>query len=537
MLKWVACAAILASSLSLLSAAPGGRKYLVLLADYGKEGPGPAIVETLQKNPELRLVIPWPSTLKPSEGLKALVTARRVEAALRLEQEPVLPLIADTQISSPLEIHFSWPEDVWDVIVRSQVEANQNTVPLGKGICLRSGMLSQSLVPGLRKLGLRWANYTDPNGGTGICLDNSMLLLAARPAPAASAAECLAWVTSRQEPVVILTPAAGKTFSAAFLTELAAQLRQNRGVRLTTADQLLREAQAKPNFAPSGSVPDPDMRAWLASPIVWYQLDSVRRAIEDYKNSGQAKLRVLQQLRDELYGLYDYEFLLRLAQNPVPEDEKRFQTGIAAIYRTLNRPMDLVPEISTTTAADIPYSLEATTSSLHIVNAAPADSAVITDFAVTLDPDAVRYRVAFSTSAGRPECVDVYMDLNNQEGAGITRLLPGSDALMETNDAWEFALRFENGQVSLYRSGRFEPTLVRTFAAADPYEAVIPRQVLRGNPVQWGYQAVALKKNGTGGLKIYDFISQEYAARKKILDQIPVQLPAVKSGGSRTRIE
>lgn len=538
--KCVACALLLASFFPALSAAAGERKYLVLLADYGKSGPGPDIVETLRKNSELRLVIPWPSSLKPSESVKALAAERRIEAALRLDPEPVLPLIANVKLDSPLEIEFSWPEDVWDIIVRGQVESNQNAIPLGKGMYLRSGALSQALVPGLKKLGLRWVNYTGPGGMTGISVDDSMLLLAAQPAPSRNAAECIAWVRSRQEPVVVLTPVEDNVFSAEFLSELASLLRQDHDVRLATAEQLLRESRQRPELASPGTVPDPDAAAWLASPIAWYQLFVARRAVEDYKNSGEAKLKVLQRLKDEMYRLYDHELLLRLAQNTDPAAEKAFEDGIAAIYGTLENPaapprgLDL--SVSTAAAENVPFSLEASTSSLRIVNFAPAGSAVLANFTVTLGDDHVRYRVELATTAGSPECVDVYMDLNNQEGAGITRFLPGVDAFMETNDAWEYALRFENGGVSLYRSGRFEPTLVGSFKPEGAYEVAIPRRVLRGNPVQCGYQVVVEKK-GTSGLEVCDFISQEETSRKRILDQFPVQLPAVRAGGSRSRIE
>jgi hypothetical protein len=100
---------------------------------------------------------------------------------------------------------------------------------------------------------------------------------------------------------------------------------------------------------------------------------------------------------------------------------------------------------------------------------------------------------------------------------------------MEAQDAWEFAIRFEKGQALLYRSGRFEPSLVKKYPMQKQFlEVAIPRNVLRGNPLGWGYQAVVLEPNGLSW-KIDDFLCADQKLKEKIRGQAPVQLPAFRA--------
>ncbi|MHB9154453.1 MAG: hypothetical protein ACYC5N_02020 [Endomicrobiales bacterium] len=507
--------------------------FLIIVADYGKKSPSREVVSAISAGAGLKLVLPWPSSQKPPDEIKSLIGAKRVELALTLQDEPVLPLLYSAKVPGPLVVEYSWPRDIDEIVVRSQVDARQNMIfPPERGIYLRSGMLSREVIGNLKKLGFRWANFREPRHLSGAFFADNFLLLSPKPAELfANAQECWDWVKSRREPVVVLSFDDTSPLSPAFLSTLAGFLKQDPGVKMVTPEQLWRELKQRPGLARPDPDLAPDLSAWLQAPIVWYQLDGVRRAIEEYKNSGQAQLKVLARLNDELYHLYRYDLLWRLAQAPGPEDEKTFDAGVAGIYRILNPPAgagDAGGEQADEEGR--PFNVESTLSSLVMFNSSSAVPDALAGFSVSLTTDTVSYSVFLSTGA-LPAALDVYMDLNNQEGAGLTRLLPGVEAFMEIRDAWEFALRFEKDQVSLYRSGRFEPTLMRTFKTTRPFEAELPRALLRGNPLQWGYQVVALDRKGDSpAMVINDFLSQDHTQRRKILGDAPVQLPAVRPG-------
>jgi hypothetical protein len=150
---------------------------------------------------------------------------------------------------------------------------------------------------------------------------------------------------------------------------------------------------------------------------------------------------------------------------------------------------------------------------------------------VRLDSAVVTYQLDMSSSDWTSSSVvDIYIDMNNQRGAGLTTLLPGPDAFLFEQDGWELAIRMERYQISLYRVGRNEPLLMRTFRVSRPYQVEIPRSLFRGNPLAWGYQAVAMaRRPEAGGWLVLDFLSADAAQKARMLSKKPLQLPVYRN--------
>jgi hypothetical protein len=441
-------------------------------------------------------------------------------------------LINETVISSPAAAGFSWPGDIGDIIFRNQQEFRQNTQSMEQGLYLRSGMFTLNLIPHLKKLGLQWTNIEDSSGTLkGAYIYRNFLLLFPQKKTVGSVQECVDSIDVAQNKMIILSYDAAHPLTAEIIAGIALGIGNNPLIKSVTPGQLLQDAKYAIPYSTSISIA-PDLQFWMQSPVVWQKLDTVRRAIEEYKNSGQAQLKTLGKLRDALYRLYDYELLTRLQSIPVKEeDEKQFQTGVSTIYHLLNYPQGEEPDYAQTAssaAAVSVFEVASTTSSLTITNTPSSRPAFVEQFSMTLDQYKVYYAVRVSTPAVSGS-IDIYMDMNNQEGAGLMRLLPGLEAFMNTANAWEFALRIEKDRASLYRSGRFEPTLVATYTLRKPFEVEIPRTVLRGNPLFWGYQVVLSEKKGNARLAINDFLSQEDKSRQKMLANFPVQLNAIRA--------
>jgi hypothetical protein len=351
-----------------------------------------------------------------------------------------------------------------------------------------------------------------------------------------TAAECWRWINSRKEDFVVLDFGSSGALDGEFLDALAANIRQGGSVKAVTPEVVL--AKLKEKVPELGDRPlDASISSWTRLPLVWYELGIVRKTIENYKNSGTAKLETLEKLREQLYSLYSYKLIENLKNSPSQENLDAFQKKIEAIYRILNLPVD--ESLKTLPGLELlrPFSVETSTESLVIMNSESAlPGKKINTFAVTLAPETVTFFVDLDTSAVQaPLIVDIYMDLNNQEGAGLTRLLPGLNSYTEVNDAWEYALRMEKDKATLYRAGRFEPVQIKQFPMQLPWELEIPRSLLRGNPLNWGYQAVAAVKNSKDtGYDISDFLAKDDEQRGKLLGTTAPQLPAVR-GQARTR--
>jgi len=526
-------AAILFACVTLSCAAQApDKKYIVILSDWGKKYPPKEVISALAGNPELRVTFAWPGGMKLPADMDSLVKEKRAELALSFEDEPVLPLVFDTVISTPVAINFSWPEDVWDMVVRARGEFENGTGSAARGMYLRSGVFSGKLIPGLKKLGILWSNYDGGTDGVqGAWLKDGFLVIPAKKKSFSGAEECWKWINSREEQFVVLAFDDSAPLSAGLLDGLAVYLRQSASVRAVTPEIILSKFKDKVPDAGDRAV-DTDLTSWTRFPLVWYELSVIRKTVEKYKNSGAAKLETLEKLREQLYRLYGFRLLERTVNNPSRENLDIFQAGISDIYATLKLPVDesirAIPGLQKTRL----FSMELSAQSLVIVNSQSARPGKnINEFAVTVTTNSVTYFVDLDTTVVRgPFIVDIYIDLNNQEGAGLTKLLPGLEGFLEVNDAWEYAIRIENDSASLYRAGRFEPVQIKQIKLQIPWELEIPRGVLRGNPLLWGYQVITAARHVKAqGYEINDFLSKDDETREKLFGVGVMQLPAVRA--------
>ena len=160
------------------------------------------------------------------------------------------------------------------------------------------------------------------------------------------------------------------------------------------------------------------------------------------------------------------------------------------------------------------------------------DEITVAEFGVSLATSSKEDAVRFIFSlAGRPESfvgVDVYMDINHREGAGVTALLGNAEASLPPADGWEFVLSNELRQDGIWESKLIRAHLPRPIygtvsssskATQDPHstrvEVEIPKSMMGENPAQWGYLLCMRDAQG----HLLDFISpvaNQYEERWRI---------------------
>jgi len=97
--------------------------------------------------------------------------------------------------------------------------------------------------------------------------------------------------------------------------------------------------------------------------------------------------------------------------------------------------------------------------------------------------------------------VDVYIDLNHVAGAGCENLLPGREARVDSRDAWEYAVCVTGWGASLYRStsatefSTIKSLEIHMDSDQKGFTVEVPKPLLRGNPMNWGY-AVGVAPKG-----------------------------------------
>ncbi|TBR19948.1 hypothetical protein EPO15_13805 [bacterium] len=95
----------------------------------------------------------------------------------------------------------------------------------------------------------------------------------------------------------------------------------------------------------------------------------------------------------------------------------------------------------------------------------------------------------------------LYIDLNGLAGIGSTRLMAGRREALRARDAWEFAALVGPSGAALWRVGTGEPGRLEDLKAESvdgELRFVLPGKRLRGNPSGWGFLLLTTPAEGGG---------------------------------------
>lgn len=495
-----------------------------------------ALLSFLTDNPAFGLTVALTpaafSDLAP-ETLAAL--PRGLEIAARLPGDPVLPLIKDLQgaTGAPDDAlpAFTRPQDVVTRLtaLRSGYPALPRPI---SGFAPAAGGLTPELVPLFAPFKVEWAAvgaaergapWIDPRGVAVI----PFKILSADLSGWAGAGAGAAYVIDDT-----VEPAAAYP-GLRTLRELAGSSLAE-GVRFQTVSDWLKDsAVVSSAAAPSASsgqqalVPWTGGYApWTEQPLqrsAWRLLARVAKDLDAAQGAGQILPKRVEAAAGEFRNAQSGRFFLNLDRR-VPaslreSDEREFRVTLTNVYRILGLPApdELQRPLSEssgplggTLAGGAVESGETwlvfrdptgdSRAPVGVGASTPpaAEMFDLSDLRVTWAAEAVTFSV--SLSSGNPEDAwfDVYVDMNQRTGAGITNLLPGREALVEPRDAWEFAVALGGGGGKLFQAGpqgqvieietlepRFHPySHTATFSVSTRH--------LRGDPRLWGYVVVVM---------------------------------------------
>jgi hypothetical protein len=450
-----------------------------------------------------------------------------------MENEPILPLIYGEL--------FNWPEDIAQMIFFAQQSYKNRWNADNSGLFLESGALSYKLIGEFKKMDVSWVMSGAQGTQDGVYKADDIVFFLCRKYDFGDFDKFWQWASSEsQQKVTAVWLSKPALLTAGFVNALSQKLAEAAGqeLELSLPSAIVLKDRAAVSAMTPASI-DTDIEPWLKIPAVWQRLQQARQDIEEYKNSGQARITTLEAAKDEIFDLYGYDLIRKLNDNPGGEQEQRFIAGLTNVYRLIkkNMPAEMSEPLLQQNMLPGAHQFQMVSSSNAAVfynSANPGSAISITSFAISFSTKSIIYEIVLSTPLtasvpGSNPVIDIYIDLNNIRGAGLTRFLPAIDAYMKPNDAWEFALRMDDSDLYLYRSGQITPSIVKKERLQKRYQAEIPRTLLRGDPLKWGYQAVLYSRKGQASpLIIEDYLCSENARREKLIKRNPVELPALR---------
>ncbi len=255
----------------------------------------------------------------------------------------------------------------------------------------------------------------------------------------------------------------------------------------------------------------------------WNNLFYVRKVMEKYKNSGEAKINQLNAAFEKLYVAQKAKWFSFFGQDEEKNDlnriEQNYNDLLAGIYKDIKRKVPdylLVSSTDTIITADSNIILK--------VSDFLQDDNGCGDYVYPLDESFVMGSFDLEEFSVREEkkyfvlsvklnrldnpwqlplgmsfpIIDIYIDLNNIVRAGSTFLLPQRNAYTMPKDAWEYCVTINGKTQKIYKSGvDLKPVEVTDVKVKINFNektvnAYIPKSFLRGNPKNWGFIPLVL---------------------------------------------
>lgn len=460
----------------------------------------------------------------------------RVELASRLNGDPILPLVA-SHPSAPR------PNDALERAVEARERLQKRLDAVPGGVVAGAGALDGPIAAALGASGHAWvlAGPYAPADAAWASSGRAVVV----PARALSGPADKAWL----EPGAAVFDESASTTSV-FLDELERLGSDRPALDWATVGELARQ-----KAEPRADLAQAEWKAWdeaaarnpptdPAAKAAWDAYGEAAAAVDKYQNSGAADLRTLDAAVDGLKKAQRAAYFRPAAAEVIGDKPaeaaavpEAMRKDLLAVYKKLKAPAPeslyggpstatvpgQAPEGPTgvktlsgpnwvefrspfgTVALDPSVTAAAASTSATpsaVDGGAAADPwrlramrADWTDVSVTLTLRVGRY------SPGPPRPVyEVYIDFNRVLGAGRVQMLEGRGAIVTARDAWELALSVCGDDARLYRARGGEPEEIgayKAFWTADRGElaVTIPRTVLRGNPLRWGWSVVALAED------------------------------------------
>ena len=493
-------------------------RYVVFFAETSEIPQN--VLNAINLSKRFALNVPISSALEAPESLEELISYGKIEPSLIFIPEPVFPVLLYVY---GMGSNKSAKMDLFKDYIDNNISAFERNIYKKRfGLFLRSGEGSNAILDYFSKKNLMWiniSNFSDRLYGI-FSIDglNTFSLFEALPL---NAIDAVNWINSRKEEVIPILLTKEHLQNIQFMTTLINAFDNNRNILPATPlyiTQIRKEKIIQKNNAAFVQM--------KVNPFILERLSDAASMIERYRNSSKYNEPLYRNAQDELIYLCSKDFLLSLSDTSI-SNSRMFDAAYANIYRLLNGEAPITAEEMPINEPPPIFDDDAESASA-IDNGIRVDSrGAITSVSIAANDSAVTIKVSFSKGkwVDNVSYVDVYVDINHVENIGLSSMLDGAGYLTPSS-AWEYAIKITKNKAVLYRAISDKPSLVGEFDANNGVVS-IPRQYMRGNPRNWGVQAVAVQSSPKDK-KIVDFLSGDAEMKKRALTLRTVTIPAIK---------
>ncbi|BAG14143.1 hypothetical protein [Candidatus Endomicrobiellum trichonymphae] len=504
-----------------------GNRYIVFFA----ESPDILlpVVDKMLLSERFCMTVPTNPIIGVPENLEKLVSCKKIESAVSLSPEPVLPVLA---MFSGVKSERSGRQSIFEEYISSNLnnfEINTNTNRNAFGIFLNFAEVSHKVLYYFAGLSLPWINADNIEENIVGAYDiYGVTVFSLYKNFPYNQKDIIKWLETKHENIipVLLTKKHLqdvkfmeylidffdnsryiKPAMPLYITEVEKNMLQQRNVRfkqfpvnIELMEKLYSAVSLINNYADFPDFKEYAYNNAKSELIYLCSLDLLRNASAD-KAGGK--------------GIFDAIFrnIYHLLGAAYPENKKSDNSLHAAVQAEKR-------DISVSDGQSV---IDRILDGIAIYN-----KGLLKLIKVVSENNSIKINLYFEDKKWSESIafIDFYIDLNNVYGVGATSLLEGVNGFLAAESGWEYALRIYKNKAVLYKYSSDGVSIVSDLLVNDA-SVLIPQKYIRGNPVNWGYQAVIVSE--VDGKKIIaDFLNQSAKTKKTVLSERPFQLSAVR---------
>jgi hypothetical protein len=501
-----------------------GNRYIVFFAESSNILQ--AVVDKMLLSSRFCMTVPVNPIIGVPENLEKLVPCRKIEAAVSFSPEPVLSVIA------ALSGVKSNKQSIFEEYISSNLndfETNANVNAFG--IFLNFSELSHDVLYYFAGLSLPWINADniEENIIGAFDVDGIAVFSLCKDFPY-NQENITKWLETKHENIIPVLLTKKHLENVKFMEYLINFFDNSKYIKPATP---LYIAEVEKNLLQQKNV---HFKQFPVDAAIMEELYSAANLISDYAVSPDFKEYAYYNARNELVYLCSRD-LLRNASADKAGGKRIFDAACGNIYRLLGavKPEsknsdNFVSSTVRTERRDISVLNGQTVVDSISNGVAICNKGLVKLIKVVSENDSIRISFSFEDGKWNESVafIDFYIDLNNIEGAGSTSLLAGINGFLTTESGWEYALRIYKDKADLYKYSSDGASIVSNLPVKDS-SVLIPQKYIRGNPVNWGYQAVFVS-DVDGKKVIADFLNQSAKTKEAVLSVKPFQSSAVRLG-------
>jgi hypothetical protein len=501
-----------------------GNRYVVFFAE------SPDILQTVVDKMFLSerfcLTVPTNPIIGVPENLEKLVLYKKIEPAVSLSPEPVLPVLA---MLSGVKSEKSGRQSIFEEYISSnlndfETNTNRNTF----GIFLNFAEVSHNILYYFAGLSLSWINADniEENIAGAYDIDGVAVFSLYKNFPY-NQKDVIKWLETKHENIIPVLLTKKHLQDAKFMEYLIDFFDNSRYIKPALP---LYITEVEKNMLQQRNV---RFKQFPVNIELMEKLYSAVSLINNYADFPDFKEYAYNNAQSELIYLCSPD-LLRNAAADKAGGKRIFDATSGNIYRLLgasypdNKKSDSSARAVQTEKRDISVSdgqsvVDSISDGIAIYN-----KGLLKLIKVVSENNSIKINFYFEDEKWSESIafIDFYIDLNNVYGAGATSLLEGINGFLTAESGWEYALRIYKDKAVLYKYSS-EGTSIVSDLLVNGASVLIPQKYIRGNPVNWGYQAVIVSE--VDGKKIIvDFLNQSAKTKEAVLSEKPFQSSVVR---------